>query len=298
MNYYIGIDIGGTNIRAAILNENYGMVDKIKIQNNVSEGPYKNIGNLCNYIKERWGKYSIKSIGVGCPGPLDLRQGKILNPPNLLGWENFEIKKFIETEFGIPVAVNNDANVAGYGEAKVGSGKDAESVYYMTLSTGIGGGYIYKGEIVNGFNNVAAELCNMIINEDTYSHSGLNKGALEGQCSGVNISRIATEKLNKHISTKEVFEQAQLKNPYCMEIINNWVINISKAIANIIVIVDPEVIVLGGSIILHNSTYLKDIVYQVEKMVFETVNVNIKLAEIGDDAGLIGSAILATSLIH
>ncbi|MCC0783162.1 ROK family protein [Clostridioides sp. ES-S-0108-01] len=193
--------------------------------------------------------------------------GKILNPPNLLGWENFEIKKFIETEFGVPVAVNNDANVAGYGEAKVGSGKDSESVYYITLSTGIGGGYIYKG-------------------------------ALEGQCSGINISRIDTEKLNKHISTKEVFEQAQLKNPYCKEIINNWVINISKAIANIIVIVDPEVIVLGGSIILHNITYLKDIVSQVKKMIFETVNVNIKLAEIGDDAGLIGSSILATSLIN
>lgn len=296
MNYYIGIDIGGTNIRASILDDNYNIIDKFKIENEVKRGPKENINKLCDEIKRRWFKYNIKSIGIGCPGPLDLKKGIIINPPNLIGWENFEIKKYIENIFNIPVAINNDANIAGYSEAKVGAGKGAESLYYLTLSTGVGGGFIYKGEIVNGFNNIAAEINNMIINEDTYSHNGLNKGGVEGQCSGVSISRIASNVLDSDIQTEDVFREADLGNQYCKEILNKWVLNISKAIANIIVVVDPEVIVLGGSVILNNKSYLDKIIMQVKKLVFKGTNVNIKLAEMGDDAGLIGSGILASTL--
>lgn len=296
MNYYVGIDIGGTNLRAAVLDENYNIVDKLKISNNVEEGPEKNIGELVDEIKEKWSNYNIKAIGMGCPGPLDLKNGIIKNPPNLIGWENFEIKRFVEEAFEVPVAMNNDANVAGLSEAKVGAAAGAESVYYMTLSTGVGGGFIYKGEIVNGFNSVAAEVCNMIINEDNYSHSGLNKGGLEGQCSGINIARIASDKLNRALSTKDVFDEASNGNKECKEVLNQWTINVSKAIANIVVVVDPEVIVLGGSVILNNQNYLDKIISEVKKRVFEVVNVNIKLAQIGDDTGLIGSGILASSL--
>lgn len=296
MNYYIGIDIGGTNLRASILDEKYNIIDKFKMENKVELGPEVNIKGLCHEIKNRWSQYEITSIGVASPGPLNLKEGIIINPPNLIGWENFHIKKFIENCFNLPVAINNDANVAGYSEANVGAGKNAESVYYITLSTGVGGGFIYKGQIVNGFNSVAAELNNMIINEDTYSHSGLNKGGVEGQCSGVSIARIATERLNKEMSTKDVFQLAKEGNKDCEEILNQWVINISKAIANIIVTVDPEVIVLGGSVILHNQEYLEKITDQVRKFVFPGLSVNIKLAEIGDDTGLIGSGILAAYL--
>lgn len=301
MNYYIGIDIGGTNIRAAILDEKYNLIDKIKRENKVSEGPEKNLGKLIEDIKNRWKDYNIKSIGIGCPGPLDMKKGMILNTPNLIGWENFEVKKFVEESFNLPAVMNNDANVAGYSEAKVGAGKNAESVYYMTLSTGVGGGFIYKGEIVNGYNSIAAEVCNMIINEDTHRHSGLNEGGLEGQCSGPSISRIASKKLNRNISTKEVFEKAldrsSKENKVCKEVLNTWVVNLSKAIANITVIVDPEVIVLGGSVILNNPMYLDRIIEEVKKRTFKGINVNIKLAQIGDDTGLIGSGILASSLV-
>ena len=297
MNYFIGIDIGGTNIRASILDENYNIVDKFKLENKVKLGPVENITMLCDEIKKRWSEYEIKAIGVGCPGPLDLKNGIIINPPNLIGWENFKIKEFIQNQFNLPVAVNNDANVAGYSEAKIGAAKGAESVYYITLSTGVGGGFIYNGQIVNGFNNVAAELNNMIINEDKYSHSGLNQGGLEGQCSGVSISRIATDRFGKEMSTKNVFEKAKKGNHVCEEILEKWILNISKAIANIVVIVDPEVIVLGGSVILHNQEYLEKIKQKVNELTFESVSVNIKLAQIGDDTGLIGSGILASSIV-
>lgn len=297
MNYFIGIDIGGTNIRSCVMDEDNNIVDKFKIKNEVSNGPIENISNLYDEIYRRWKSYNIKALGVACPGPLDLKNGVIINPPNLIGWENFEIKKYLQNKFKLPVIVNNDANIAGFGEVMAGVAKGCESVYYITLSTGVGGGFIYKGEIVNGFNNVAAEINNMIINEDDYSHSGLNKGGLEGQCSGVNISRLASEKLQKQVSTKDVFEQVEMDNQECTEVINNWISNISKAIANIIVTVDPETIVLGGSVILNNSKYLDKIIDSVRTFVFEGVNVDIRLADLGDDAGLIGCGVLSSTLV-
>ena len=297
MNYFIGVDIGGTNIRACVIDEGNNIVDKFKIKNEVSEGPTKNIDNLYNEINKRWHSYNIKSLGVACPGPLDLKNGIIINPPNLIGWENFQIRDYMREKFKLPVIVNNDANVAGYGEAMVGVAKECESVYYITLSTGVGGGFIYKNEIINGFNNVAAEINNMIINEDTYSHNGLNKGSLEGQCSGTNISRLANSKLHQQISTKDVFDRAHLGDKICKDVIDNWVLNISKAISNIIVTVDPEVIVLGGSVILNNAKYLDNIVESVKKLVFKGVNIDIRLAELGDDAGLIGCGVLASNII-
>ncbi|WP_252247770.1 ROK family protein [Clostridium sp. ZS6] len=292
MKYYIGIDIGGTNLRAAILDEECNLIDKLKISNEVEKGPEYNLDKLILEIKERWSDKEIISVGVGCPGPLDIRSGTILVTPNLRTWEYFKLKEYLENKFYLPVFVNNDANVAGYSEAMVGAGKGAESVYYMTLSTGIGGGFIYKGEIVSGFNSIAAEIGNMIINEDKYKHSNMNYGGLEGQCSGVNIARISSEIIGGELTTKDVFEGAEKGNMELQKMLSEWVINVSKAIANIIVTVDPEVIVLGGSVIINNPSYLNKIKEETQKRVFDGIKINIKLAEIGDDTGLIGAGLL------
>ncbi|MBN1068104.1 ROK family protein [Clostridium botulinum] len=292
MKYYIGIDIGGTNLRAAILDEKCNLVDKFKISNEVEKGPEYNLDKLILGIKETWADKEIISVGVGCPGPLDIKSGTILVTPNLRTWEYFKLKEYLENKFDLPVFVNNDANIAGYSEAMVGAGKGAESVYYMTLSTGIGGGFIYKGEIVSGFNSIAAEIGNMIINEDTYKHSNMNYGGLEGQCSGVNIARISSEIIGGKLTTKDVFEGAEKGNMELQKMLSEWVINVSKAIANIIVTVDPEVIVLGGSVIINNPSYLNKIKEETQKRVFDGIKINIKLAEIGDDTGLIGAGLL------
>lgn len=296
MQYYLGIDIGGTNLRAALLDQELNLIDKFKIQNKVEKGPEYNIDKLILGIKERWEDKNIKAIGVGCPGPLDIKKGIILITPNLRGWEFFNLKLYIEKEFNLPVCVNNDANVAALSEAVVGAGKGTESVYYITLSTGVGGGFIYKGEIINGANSIAAEIGNMIINEDSYKHNNMNYGALEGQCSGVNIARIAGNILDRKITTKEVFEKAEGGNEVLLKVLKDWIVNVSKAIANIIVTVDPETIILGGSVIINNALYIKNIEDEVKKRVYDGTRINIKLAKIGDDTGLIGAGLLAESL--
>lgn len=292
MSYVVGIDIGGTNIRAALLDEDRNILEKIKIKNEVDKGPEYNLNKIINHINENWVSKDIRGIGVGCPGPLNIKTGTILKAPNLRGWDNFNVKKYLEENTSLKAEVNNDANVAGLAEAIIGSAKGAESVFYITVSTGVGGAFIIDNKIINGANSFAGEICNLIINEDKYSHSGLVKGGLEGQCSGPNIARIASEKLEKIVDTPEVFELYKKNNKVAIEVVNELCENLSKGISNIISVVDPEVIVLGGSVILYNKDLLEIIIEKVREKVINKEAVDIRIAEIGDDAGLRGAGLL------
>ncbi|MBD7914697.1 ROK family protein [Clostridium sp. Sa3CUN1] len=292
MEYIVGIDIGGTNIRAALLDEDRKILEKIKIKNEVDKGPEYNLSKIINYINEDWISKGIKGIGVGCPGPLNIKSGTILKAPNLRGWNNFNVKKYFEENTSLRTEVNNDANVAGLAEAMIGSAKGAESVFYITVSTGVGGALIINNQIINGANSFAGEICNLIINEDKYSHSGLVKGGLEGQCSGPNISRIVSKKLGRKVDTPEVFDLYKKNNNEVSKIIDELCENLSKGISNIISVVDPEVIVLGGSVILYNTSIVEIIKERVKEKVINKEAVDIRIAEIGDDAGLRGAGFL------
>ncbi|MBE6071559.1 MAG: ROK family protein [Clostridium butyricum] len=292
MSYFIGIDIGGTNLRAAIISKEGEVIDTFKTANEVTSGAEYNLNKLVDCIKNQWKEYEFEKVGVGAPGPLDLKAGRILNPPNLKGWENFNIKEYLSEKLNLPVKVNNDANVAGLAEAVVGAAKEAESVFYITISTGVGGGLILDKKIINGAHSQAAEIYNMIINEDEYVQPGLNKSSLEGQCSGVNIARIASPRKNKQLSTKEVFDLYNSNDEEITSIIEKWIDNISIGIANIISVVDPEVIVLGGAVPINNSFLIPKIAEAVKGKVADLSMVDIRVAEIGDNAGLIGAAML------
>lgn len=292
MSHLIGIDIGGTNLRVAIISKDGKVVDTFKVSNEVEKGAEYNLDKLINHIKNDWKDYEFEKVGVGAPGPLDLKIGKILNPPNLKGWENFNIKNYLSDNLKLPVKVNNDANVAGLAEAVVGAAKDADSVFYITISTGVGGGLILDKNIVNGAHSQAAEIYNMIINEDEYIQPGLNKSSLEGQCSGVNIARIASYEYNSNLSTKEVFDLYNNNEEKIVKVIDAWINNISTGIANIIAVVDPEVVVLGGAVPINNPCLIPKVIEAVKKKVADPNMVDIRVAQIGDNAGLIGAAML------
>jgi glucokinase len=290
--YIVGIDIGGTNIRAALLNNNREILEKFKFQNEVDKGPEYNLDKLINYINENWSSKGIKGIGVGCPGPLNIKVGTILKAPNIKSWEGFNVKEYIKERSGIRTEINNDANVAGLAEARVGIARGAESVFYITVSTGVGGAFIIDNKIINGFNSSAGEICSLIINEDKYSHSGLVQGGLEGQCSGPNISRMASEILEKNLNTAEVFKLYKEGNEKIIKLIDDVCENLSKGIANIVGVVDPEVVVLGGSVILYNKWLLDSITNKVKEKVINKDAIDIRIAELGDDAGLKGAGFL------
>ena len=165
-------------------------------------------------------------------------------------------------------------------------------IFYITISTGVGGGLIIDKKIINGAHSQCAEIYNMIINEDDYIQPGLNKSSLEGQCSGVNIARIASVVKNKIHTTKDVFDLYEVNDKEIVDVINKWIDNIAIGIADIIAVVDPEVIVLGGAVPINNSYLIDEISEKVKSKTADPNMVEIRLAELGENAGLIGAAML------
>ena len=152
----LALDIGGTNIRAALIDENIRIIKHTEIPCDLKETPDTLIDRLLKKADIK--KEKISSVGIGCPGPLDIKNGIMLTPPSLPEWHGFQIKKRFEEKYGCNVTVQNDANAAGYAEAVLGAGKDFNSVYYVTVSTGIGGAFVYNKNLVSGAGLIGAAL--------------------------------------------------------------------------------------------------------------------------------------------
>lgn len=272
----IGVDIGGTQLRCAIFDEEGVMVKKIKVSNERSKTPEENLLPILDFIKGN--NFSYRGIGIGCPGPINIRLGKILNPPNLERWRNFEIVKFFEENTSLKSLLNNDANLAGLAEARLGAGKGYESVFYLTVSTGIGGAYILRGDIICGANSTAAEVYNLIVNEDTYTHNGVNSGAINEQCSGTALSRIASNFYKVPLTTKELFDYYYAGDSKAIDIIQTAAENLGKAIGNISCVVDPDIFVIGGSVAFNNPDFVHLIKESALKYVIFPAQLQISVA--------------------
>lgn len=285
----VGIDIGGTQLRAAIFDDGK-MLDVFKTTNDRGLSAEENMDKLINYIEKSG--YEVSGIGIGCPGPLDMKAGKVLTPPNLMGWDNFEIVKYVEGKTGIKTVLNNDANVAGLAEAIKGAGAGYESVVYITLSTGVGGAYIYRGELVNGAHSNAAEFWIMLVNEDVHYHKNALPGCLNEQASGSGIASIASEKFGRLMSTQDLFDLYHDGVPAAVDLLQHSADAMARGIANITCTIDPDVIVIGGGVAIHHPDYVEMVCKASERYVVDPAMLNFKMAEYGDDAGLLGASLL------
>ncbi|RVU97664.1 ROK family protein [Coriobacteriales bacterium OH1046] len=286
----IGIDIGGTQLRVAALGQDGRLIAKQAVPNDRTLSPQENVGRLLDCI-ESW-DLDYEGIGIGCPGPLDLVFGRILNPPNLLGWEGFDIVRFVEGRTSKRVMLDNDANVAGLAEALVGAGKGRESVFYLTVSTGVGGAYIYRGEIVRGANSCAAEVFNLMVNGSTDHRSGMNDGCLEDQASGTAIARVASRELGIEVDGAGVFALAHEGNEVALSVIGRAADALARGVANISFVVDPNIFVFGGSVALHNSFFIDLVHEKAKRYVLNPDTLSFALAQRGGDAGLVGAALM------
>ncbi len=289
--YTIGVDLGGTNLRVALISNEGKVIRRKSIKTEVDRGTDFIIEKMTRLIEDISSGEKITGVGIGAPGPLDSEKGIIMSPPNLPDWNNIPITSVISNKLGVPVKLENDANVAGLAEGLIGAGKGYKRVFYITVSTGVGGGFILNGRIFKGAQGCAGEIGNMIIQPGGNKHSSLNPGSLEALASGTAIGREGNVKLGVN-GAKEVFHLAQLGNKIANQIINESLEALAIGMANISHTINPDIFILGGGVMEAAKEYMPTLRNKVSQFLYPQIaeGLKIELAKLGDDAGIIGAA--------
>lgn len=284
MTQYIGIDIGGTNIRIGAIDENEKLVFEYKeaTYKNVvtSEDLYKKIKTL---IKKIPNYNDAKAIGIGIPGSINLK-GEILTSGNVNILKNFPIAEKLNKDFGKPIYIENDARIATLAEAIKGKGKDKKIVCYITISTGLGGGLAINKEIYHGSNNLGAYLGRMILD---------GKNTSDSLISGTALLKQAKQKISKNIKqTSELFDLEENGDFIAKEIVTKFKENLTILLLNISSIINPDIIVLGGGVINSKDRFLEDVINNFKKEAHILAKGTIIDVAEFKEPGIIGGALL------
>ncbi len=313
--YSIGVDLGGTNIVSAIVNYQGKIVNRLKVPTLAERGKEATIKRIIETIHENIVQSAIApgdiiGIGIGAPGPLDVKKGVINFAPNLPGWKDVPLKKILEDEFNIKVVLENDANAAAWGERCFGAGQGVNNLVCFTLGTGIGGGIIIDGKIYHGSNYGAAELGHMTVNKDGPRCNCGNYGCLEAYSSATGIkNRIKNrikegikseflnfddDKLFESLRLKSIFETARKGDKLTKGVVEEAISYLGIAIANIANILNPEMVVLVGGITNEGDKLLIPLRREVKKRAFYSnyKSLKIVIGELGGNAGVLGAAAL------
>lgn len=295
MKYSVAIDIGGTNTRVALADEELNIIERKQFATD-SENPDVTLGKIAEVIKSF--DCDIVGAGMSCPGPLDLINGKILTPPNLKGqWHNLKVAEELSKLINKPVYLENDANLAGLAEAVVGEGKDYNYVQFFTVSTGLGAGFVINKEIYHGAHGFGNEVANCVMMKDGPSHGSIIPGGIEAISSGTAItSRAVKAGLDvKHAG--EVNDLAKAVNEVAKQIMDDAKEYLANFIGVVYGYADPEIVILGGSVALKIDGFVEEVEALAKERVYEIMKpyVKVRKSTLNEDSGLIGAAYLAFS---
>lgn len=312
--YYLGIDLGGTNIAAAVVDENYKIIGTGKVKTNcprpaeeIAEDMYK-AGMMavesCGLKLD-----DIAEVGVGAPGSVNPKDGFICYSNNL-GFVNLPLGEMLEKKFGRKVFLENDANAAAYGEQLAGAGKGTRQFVAITLGTGVGGGVIINGHILSGMNSAGGELGHAVIVKDGEPCSCGRNGCWEAYASATALIRqtkaaMLNDKQSKMweivdgdieaVNGRTAFDGMRAGDETATAVVKAYCDYVACGLANVINIFQPEVICIGGGISKEGETLVAPIREYVEREIYSK-NVEkqtvIKAATLGNDAGIIGAAFL------
>ena len=305
--YVVGVDLGGTKIYTALVDLEGNIIKEKTVETLAHEGEQAVVGRIVdtiNYVIDGTDKNLIKSIGIGSPGPLDVKNGIIIENSNL-PFKNFEIVKTIKETFDLPTPLDNDANVATLGEFMFGAGKGTENMVFITASTGIGGGAVLNGKLFRGSTGNALEVGHMTVATEGPRCGCGNLGCAEALGSGTAIGKRAKEavlsnavtslKNYENVTAKEVFKEAANGDRVAKNILNTSLTYLGIAVANTITNFDPEKVVVGGGVVNGGDIVIETIRNVVEErcMAAFVENCTIEKAILGGKAGVLGAAALA-----
>ena len=297
--YRIGIDLGGTNTAAGLVDENGHIIDRSNIKTclpTTLEQIIANITTLCLQLMEKNGlsKTDILRIGVGVPCTANTQTG-CMEDADHLGFPGGALVAPLQRALGLPVAMGNDANCAAWGEYKAG-GYEGDSFLLVTLGTGIGGGIIANGQLLEGVNFAAGELGHMMLYAGGEDCTCGRKGCFEAHGSATALIRQANRVLPQPITeAKAVFDGAAAGNGLCQQLLDTYTECLADGFANLINIFGPAHLCIGGGVSHAGDALLIPVQEKTMARIYAKTakqNTKIVLARLGNDAGIIGAALL------
>lgn len=316
----IGIDLGGTTIKFAILTLDGEIQQKWSIETNILDDGTHIVPDIIETINHRLGLYNMNKedfvgIGMGTPGSVNIENGTVIGAYNL-NWTTLQpVKEQIEKEVGIPFTLDNDANVAALGERWKGAGENNPDVIFITLGTGVGGGIIAEGKLLHGVAGCAGEVGHVTVDPNGFECTCGKRGCLETVSSATGVVRVARHLSEEYagnstlkqaiddgqdVSSKDVFEHAGQGDPFALMVVDRVCFYLGLATGNLGNTLNPSSIVIGGGVSAAGEFLRSRVQKYFEEFTFPQVreSTQIKLAELGNEAGVIGAASLALKFLE
>ena len=311
--YYVGIDLGGTSIKVGLVDENGKILKKVSRPTKVERGARPVVDDMADMSLEvvklcGVSMEEVKAIGIGLPGILDPRTGHVPFCTNL-GWHDVPVIEWMQETIDKPIFIQNDATVAGLAESVAGVSAGVKNSVFLTLGTGVGGGIVLDGKVYSGSHGVGSELGHMITVAGGEECTCGNRGCWERYSSATALIRMGRQAADERpdsliatsvggdldkITAKTVIDAAKEGDETALKVFDEYVYNLCVGLVGIINFIDPEVIVLGGGVSLAGDFLLDAVNKKLPSMIFYKTMpyAEVKLAVLGNDAGIIGAAML------
>src|SRR5882724_12292160 len=313
-NYTIGVDLGGTSLRVAAVDEQGHAVEKITLPTQVSLGRERVINDMCESIQQLTRKYAssqLTGIGIGTPGIIDIETGMVREAVNLPGWANYPVRTEIENRLQTHVVLGNDAHVATLGEKWLGAGRAVDDMAMLTLGTGVGGGLVLNGKIWHGMKGMAGEFGHFTVEPDGHPCGCGSRGCLEQYASATAIVRMAREAVAEgaaglsriaELSSKAIYELATQGDPGAQKIFRRMGRALGIVLADMVNGLDLPMYVIGGGAVSAWDAFAPTMFEELKarSVVYAAISSDdsptaasktiITQATLGSDAGLLGAA--------
>jgi glucokinase len=297
--YSIGVDLGGTNLRAAAVNTEGLILHKVSVPVNFHSGPESVVKHIAEVIKNlgtRTGVRGLRGVGIGVPGFIDIEAGFILGSANLPGFQGFPVRDEIQRCLGTPIILENDANAAALGEMWIGAGKNVKDLVLLTLGTGIGGGIIADGKVLHGFLGMAGELGHMTVYPDGNPCGCGNSGCLEKHASATAIAAMGRMMHfgKEEVTAADVYALALAGNDRAKLVFESVGRALGIALANLINLFNFPLYLISGGPLPAWDLFAPSMFTEVRRrsFTFARTGTKIEKAALGADAGLFGAAYL------
>lgn len=312
--FNIGIDLGGTNIKAGVVNEEYEIVASASVKTNLPRPAEGIVDGICEAVDIALKSAGVElkdinSVGIGTPGSADRVTGEVLYSNNL-GFRNTHLGEMLKARLGKKIYVENDANAAAFGEYLAGGGKGYENVVVITLGTGVGGGVIIDGKIYTGFNFCGAELGHTVIEYNGRACTCGRKGCFEAYSSATALIASTKKAMEEHkesmlwtiaggslevVDGKTAFDGMRAGDETAVDVVNEYIEYLGCGLTNMVNIFQPQILLIGGGICKEGENLtkpLREIIARDSYCIDEKLLPKLDICRLGNDAGIIGAAFL------